>query len=450
MNDLIVNGKGNLPAEAPSHAVSDQHSTLAGDLMGAAYPKLTFKGNRFRVKIGGEERVLGNTKLPVLILEANEHVSRIYFASAWDGETVARPDCASADGDVPLPTISEPQAKSCSLCPMNEKGSAVTDTGGKTRACSFYKRTVVLLVDEPALGPLVADMKAMSMFGRSYPDQGAFSLRDYAKRLDDNKVAPHAVITELEFDTNESVPKILMRAIDYTSAEFNKQHVVPLMEGDTLKDMVRTDSMNTSADEDDKPSDQGFRDKLVGGEAPDHAAKQGKVEQPEATLEERLQKALADEDYAAAGRYKGMIAARDEKAKPAKKPEPPAEKKVDPKVAHQEACDNMKVDIKLAVEAQDYEGAAKLQGQLQERIEAYIEGGGNNQVTSKPADEKPEGELSPQQKAAITRKKNAAAKKAAAAESAKAAEAELNKEPSGQADVSFDDDLEDALGEFGF
>jgi len=389
MNDLILNGKAQLPA----HAVTDTPSNLAGDLLGAAYPKLTFKGNRFRIKMGGEERVLGNTSLPVLILEANPHVSRIYFASQWDGETVARPDCASEDGEAPLPSIANPQSKTCSLCPMNEKGSAVTDTGGKTRACSFYKRIVVLLVDEPALGPLVADMKAMSMFGRSYPDTGAFSLRDYAKRLDENKVSTHAVITALEFDTNESVPKVMFRAVDYTSIEFHNQHVAPLMEDDTLQTMVRTDSMTTSGEGEDKPSDGGFRDKLMDNKAPDHAA--------------------AEEE---------------------KEPETA-------KVDVQGTVDGMKVDMKKAVDAGDYAEAATIQEAMVNFIEEQ------KAATADTEEEKP---LTPQQKAAITRKKNAAKKKAEAAEKAEAATAELNKEPDGQGDVKFDDDLEAALGEFGF
>ena len=396
MNDLIVNGKAQLPA----HATSDEPSNLAGDLLGAAYPKLTFKGNRFRVRIGGEERVLGNTKLGVLILESNPHVSRIYFSAAYDGETATRPDCASEDGEVPLPSIKEPQGKSCSLCPMNEKGSAITDTGGKTRACSFYKRIVVLLMDEPALGPLVADMKAMSMFGRSYPDTGQFSLRDYAKRLADNKVAPYAVITELEFDTNESVPKVMFAAVDYTSKAFHDQHVAKLLEEGELDQMVRTDDMNTSStDESADAGASGFRDKLMDGDAPDHAGDKAET-----------------------------------------KVETPAEPKVDPAQMIQEAVDGMKVDIKKAVADGDYAEAAAVQQQM----EAFI---AENQK-AEPA--KQEEKLSPQQKAARTRAANKAKKEADAKALAAEAEEKLNKEPDEQSDVTFDDDLEGALEEFGF
>ena len=304
MKDLIVNGNANLPA----HAQASGSSNLAGDMVGAGYPRLTFKGSRFRIKLGGDERVLGVTELPVVVLEANPHVSRVYYAGAYDPETATRPDCASEDGVTPLPSVEEPQSSKCATCPQNEKGSAVTDTGGKTRACSYFKRVAVLLADEPELGPLVADMKAMSMFGRSYPDKGAFSLRDYAKRLEQNKVMPHAVVTSLEFDTNESVPKLLFRAVDYTSLDFHEKYVEPLLGEGELEQMVRTSDMNTGEIADDEPKDTGFRDKLLEGSDP-------KAEDDEDDEEEEAPKPKA----------KKKATKKKAKKKAEKKPEPEPE-----------------------------------------------------------------------------------------------------------------------------
>jgi hypothetical protein len=260
MNDLMLNGK-NLPA----HAQATGGSNLSADMGGAGWPRLTFKGNRFRVNIGGDERVLGTLTTKLVILEANPHVSRVFYGTAYDSENASRPDCASADGITPLANVAAPQSKLCATCPQNEKGSAVTDTGGKTRACSFFKRVVVLLVDEPELGPLVADMKAMTMFGNSQPDKGAFSLRDYAKRLDQNKVMPYAVITEAGFDPNESVPKLVFRALDFTSAPFHDKYIAPLLDSGELQAMVSTSDLPTGAvvpPAEGAAAPTGFRDAL--------------------------------------------------------------------------------------------------------------------------------------------------------------------------------------------
>ena len=65
--------------------------------------------------------------------------------------------------------------------------------------------------------------------------------------------------------------------------------------------------------------------------------------------------------------------------------------------------------------------------------------------------DEPEKELSPQQKAAITRKKNAEKKKAEEAAATAEAESKVKATPeAGTEDVKFDDELEDALSEFGF
>jgi len=311
MNDLIKSN-GNLPA----HAQATGKSNLASDMGGSGAPRLGFKGSRFRINMGGDERVLGGTELKVVILEANPHVSRVFYGTAYDPESSSRPECASADGVTPLASIAEPQSKACNVCPMNEKGSAVTDTGGKTRACSFYKRTVLLLVDQPELGPLVADMKAMSMFGKSYPDKGLFSLRDYAQRLDQNKVMPYAVVTTLEFDVNESVPKVLFRATDYTSAEFHEEHVMPLLESGELETLVSTDDVTTAGAEEEAPANDGFRDKLLSKPDPKDEEEE---DEPEAEAEQEEEEAPKPKAKAT---KKKATKKKATKKKAAKKPEP--------------------------------------------------------------------------------------------------------------------------------
>jgi len=264
--DLLIPGQKNL-ANQPDFAQQEEgQSSLLGDLGGAGYTRLTFKGNRFRVIHGEEETVLEENKLPVIMLDAFPKVSRIYYEGSYDGETKERPKCASADGEVPLPHIEEPQSDKCQMCPQNQKGSAISDDGGKRRACGFFKRACFLLVDYPDLGPVVSDLKALSMFGESYPDSGHLNLRAYADKLDKHRTKPEALITELSFDSNSSVPKILFRATSYVEEDFYFETIKPILDEAITAAMVDTTQIRCGEDGDNPPAAPaggGFRDKML-------------------------------------------------------------------------------------------------------------------------------------------------------------------------------------------
>jgi hypothetical protein len=295
----------------PAHVRAEEGATnLLGDLGGASFPRLTFKSNRFRVIVGEEETVLEETRLNTILLDAYPKVSRIFFKGSYgDDGADTRPTCASADGEVPLPTVAEPQSNRCSTCPQNEKGSSVGDDGGKRRACSFFKRVVFLLLDYPEFGPVVSDLKSMSLFGDSYADKGYLNLRAYADMLARHRTKPEAVVTELSFDTNASVPKVLFRAVAYVEEDTYFKEVEPLLtSGQTaaLADctQIRTEGSHAQGA---APEQGGFRDKLLENK-PQHAQK------------EEAQKE-AEEKPAAPTQTKGVRKKRTSKKAPAT-PEP--------------------------------------------------------------------------------------------------------------------------------
>ena len=270
MQDLIT-GQAGAVTTIPDYAKGDSG---LGDLGGEAFPRLTFKANRFRVTKGGDEEVLADTELDVIILAANPTVSRIYYAGTYDPDsgTGERPTCASADGEVPLANVASPMSDKCMTCPMNEKGSAISDDGGKRKACGYFHRLVTRLVKYPDLGEVVAEVKAMSLFGTSYPDRNLLNFRHYADRLNQHQTMAHAVITRMSFDLESSVPKILFQPIGYVAEEEFRTVIHPLATSAEVLTLADTSSMRTgNADSDAPPAPDGFRDKLMGETAPAHA-----------------------------------------------------------------------------------------------------------------------------------------------------------------------------------
>ncbi|MBC6436090.1 hypothetical protein FM036_44675 [Nostoc sp. HG1] len=60
------------------------------------------------------------------------------------------------------------------------------------------------------------DIGAMSIFGDGNPAAGQFNLQEYSKMLTLRGVSdPSIVITEVEFDTNVSVPKLMFKPADF-------------------------------------------------------------------------------------------------------------------------------------------------------------------------------------------------------------------------------------------
>jgi len=433
-NDLLMNGAN---GAAPSYMAGVGEDQAFGEGMdGNAFPRLAFKGSRFRLRQGDEEIVMKETSIEVIILKDFPAISRVYFAGAYDPDGDGKPACASADGEFPLSTIAAPQGKNCATCTQNEKGSVITDDGRKTRACSFFKRLVILIKGYEEVGPIVTDIKAMSLFGDSQSGENLWSLKAYFARLKSNGVQPFHIVTEITFNTDESVPVVLFRPLGYVDETMFTNEVTPLIgtPDGTLKleEMVDTSKVNIAGEEGGSSGNTGFRDKLLEGDKPAH------LSGPAPDLQGQLDAAIADSDFALAGKIKAQMDALADK---------PVVKKAKPKPAKvdvQGIVDGFKVDMKKAVEANDYALAAE----IQEKMVNFI----NEQKAAKtePAGEQTQ-ELSPQQKAARTRARNKAKKEAAAKAAAEAEAAGEPAVPAGEEDgEGFGDELEGALKDFGF
>jgi hypothetical protein len=172
-------------------------SMVGGIGGGAAYPRISIKGSRFRIVEGDSETVLQSTEIDVVIVGANPRLSKTFYAKQWtpDDEPTA-PDCQSLDGISPDPESSAPQNDLCASCPQNAWGSKITPQGKETKACADQKRLAVVAADD-ASGPIyLMQVTPAALKG----------LNQYQKELSVRGIPPEIVKTKVSFDTDASFP----------------------------------------------------------------------------------------------------------------------------------------------------------------------------------------------------------------------------------------------------
>lgn len=175
---------------------------------GTAGKRISIRGSVFRMMVGGEEVSKSESRaMNIIIVNANEGISRAYYAGKYvEGEHMA-PTCASDDGKVPREDSEEKQSDKCVTCPMNVKGSG--HQGG--RACGFSQRLAVVLENDPEGNVFQLNLPSQSIFGKA--ENGKMPLQAYVKLLASHGLPVTAVVTEMKFDTDSSTPKLTFRAI---------------------------------------------------------------------------------------------------------------------------------------------------------------------------------------------------------------------------------------------
>jgi hypothetical protein len=208
------------PTNAPDFArnrkgTSTFASALAGGSGSSGYPhRISIKGGVFRLIDNGKQiAALEERHIDVVFINAADKVSRIYYEGKFvEGETTA-PVCQSSDGLKPDAVSTKPQCDTCANCDQNIKGSGT----GDTKACRYQQRIAV--VTENNLEGMVMQLTcpARSLFGKE--ENGWFPLQAYGLWLKGQGVEPNEVVTRVKFDTSESAPKLLFKAIRWLDDE---------------------------------------------------------------------------------------------------------------------------------------------------------------------------------------------------------------------------------------
>jgi hypothetical protein len=113
-------------------------------------PHLSTRSGQFRlVGVNGQETVLQTTYIDIIVVDANDTSSRVYFGGReFDPNSNEPPVCFSDNGTGPSTQSMQPQSPTCAVCPNNVRGSDVTFTGKPTTACANRKKLAFILPDD--------------------------------------------------------------------------------------------------------------------------------------------------------------------------------------------------------------------------------------------------------------------------------------------------------------
>jgi hypothetical protein len=126
----------------------------------------------------------------VLIMDVNDHVSRIFYDIPFDptAQSYQPPACFSHNGIGPSKLSSKPQSPTCAACPNAVWGSATSNVSGKgIPACAQYQLVAVLLAGH--------DMP----FLLRIPPNSLKNFRAYGEQFKGHKFDMEHVVTRLSF-----------------------------------------------------------------------------------------------------------------------------------------------------------------------------------------------------------------------------------------------------------
>lgn len=177
------------------------------------FPVISIKGKVFHSVRGGDRTLITKpgeddpaASIEVVIIDVNEHKSKVYYTGGFiEGEN-AKPTCYSNNGVGPEADAAEPQSKKCSTCTHNQWGSRISDSGAKGKACSDSRRLAIATPDTPA-DPMLMRVPAGSMK----------AMEEYGKILAARGVEPHEVITRIGFDYSVAHPALTFKPIGFIS-----------------------------------------------------------------------------------------------------------------------------------------------------------------------------------------------------------------------------------------
>lgn len=220
MSNIVTIESAKLPSFLKEVNVAKLASELSANVGGGGFPVMSIKGKVFSLVKSGERETLMNpndpdevaTSINVVILKANAGLSKVWYAKNFVEGSDAKPDCFSHDGVAPDPSVENPQAKKCAICPKNQWGSKVSEEGKKLKACQDSRRLAIANPDELdnpiLLRAPAATLKPLAEYGESLAKRG---------------VPYNAVVTKIGFDRDAASPKLTFKAVSFVSeAQFAK------------------------------------------------------------------------------------------------------------------------------------------------------------------------------------------------------------------------------------
>jgi hypothetical protein len=177
--------------------------------------RIALGANKFVLKVNGTEISKTPTnKLEVVIVNASKHISRTFYAKAWDPKAdAAPPDCWSNDGEKPDPSVKEPQHSSCVGCSQDINGSGQ----GSTKACRKNRRVAVALASDLSGDVYQMTLQSKSIFYdmKDPGDLEHMPFNQYAKYVGTQGYNLNTLVTEMRFDEDSTVGKLFFRPVRF-------------------------------------------------------------------------------------------------------------------------------------------------------------------------------------------------------------------------------------------
>jgi len=180
-------------------------SAILANATTGGFPVVSIKGKVFHVVRDSARTLVTKPgeddpapSLEVVIVGANPHRSRVYYATGYEEGSNAKPDCYSNDGKGPAADAVSPQAKSCATCVHAQFGSKTSESGQKGFACANSQRLAVSpigsLSDPMMLRIPGASLKAFTEFVREVARAG-YDLDEVATKIGFDYSVAHPALT---------------------------------------------------------------------------------------------------------------------------------------------------------------------------------------------------------------------------------------------------------------
>jgi len=214
MSDMVTIESGGLPAHLKGKTKTNNLFAAAVSVGG--FPVISIKGKVFHIQRGDVRELVTKVgtddepapSLEVVILSVNPNKSKVYYNTGFIEGSVAKPTCYSNNGVEPAADAEEQQSKKCNVCPHNQWGSRITDSGGKGKACGDSMRLCVsaagMMNDPMLLRVPAATLKTLGLYGTQLSKRG---------------VEPQYVITKVGFDYNVAHPALTFKAVRFVEEE---------------------------------------------------------------------------------------------------------------------------------------------------------------------------------------------------------------------------------------
>lgn len=237
MNIVPFESQNSLPA----YLTQDDAASINKEVVtAAAFPVMSIKGMKFTLVDNGVRTVLTKPDDPdevaqslgVVILRANMHAKTFYAKKYAEGDSDgARPDCYSYDGVAPSANAQHPQSKKCAICPHNQWGARVSDSGeAKGKACQDNARLAISAPD--TLRPTLLRV----------PPASLKALKESLKIVASRKIPYNGVVMKVGFDREAPSPKLTFKPVGLMDDK-GYSGVKALYEDDVVRAVVGLDDL---------------------------------------------------------------------------------------------------------------------------------------------------------------------------------------------------------------